>query len=1353
MQYTGDPSRQAEEAAKAAQKGADSIISLYDSMNDKKSFHNQHKFQTTNRKFSLKNAHTQQGADELGGYYVNKANVPLPEDFARQVTDSYVSPLNQTDAGEGYQTTMKWARPAGDMIKGFGSSWSAAGFGSSARQTFMNSIDDKLVEDHFMKFGGDKRKELIDAYHNASSMQEKQGIIDRFNEKHQSIIDSRLSGNKNLGITGYNQQYLEAGRFGRHKVARAQRKDKELKNAQDAIIHTRTDEIRTMHTYHTDYILDGESVHFHTSKTLDKAINQVVGYLNEDGVNVESMSMRQIDKALKTGMLNGVPLDPKKRAELTEYKLLKKKQGNLENAKHSVKQGVSVAPKMVVRETLGNTDAGKGYRIAHAAVKTGEIATSAALTGLDGVVTASAGIVRNGAKAYEFAYKKTMNGLIKNGDPGKSAKRRYRLDSHKDWTEKVKKFDKNFSAKKDALSKKRKDTTQFLNGSSSDKVKIIAKKTKKVTVKTAKGIDALSEKIFKKKLSDTKAISKMLNMRAAAIKRLGIMRQKMADSFMGKALKKIAEKIASMLNIFSMVKKVVIISFCAFILISASAFTVVASSVTISSMPGATAEDDEFLQSVVRDMQARQQQYENYILYGENTGGIDTSVVRCNAILVNGVERSDIDTSNGLAKAKIPVSFSADTTITETTTTYDYTYTDIYNDYDEIIPGTETVQKTHQHKEGEKNAVCEQAGADHSGCSVCKNYERTKATYDRLNKEQGTNKPYPKIKAHSCTYSTTEDSTTKIPHHDYVRTDKSYTSNTTTTTTTLTRTVHGYANSDGLNALGMRQSVPDGGTLSDAHVDDCETSVTYQYTDSNGQLQFVDEDGGVHVYSQADLYKAILSMATVALNNDCSNKEFYEQYCFKLLDSVYSAGYTVDYNVEENYETSEVQWIDDTPITEYESGQNDHGDTIWETRRTQENKDLSANSYRANVIVTIYLDSGLPDIVNKDTTDNAWMRLNGYRGDEYAPNIEDDESCYPTYSGLKVTGYTDASGNRIDLNDSTKFANFWEGWKNPDGSFNDNYDSALEWYLMDNEDWQDFNVILPGTYQYGTLMPTNATSKLEVAMYLRQCGFSNAGAAGIMGNLDTENGNWDPTENSGGSFGLAQWMGGRITNLFNYCSANGLDPYSVGGQIQFLVYEMQYECPAIIEYLKTTDDPEMAAQEFCVGFERCVGSTGHADKDAQYTGNIYPTRKGKIYQHLKLRMDNARNNYETIFSNIDFSGTGSEVVMYACQFLGHPYVWGGTDLINGTDCSGFVMRVYEYFGISLPRTSAEQRNVGIEVPSLAEARPGDIICYYGHVAIYMGNNQIVHASNPTDGIKISNRADYRQIASIRRVLN
>ena len=114
------------------------------------------------------------------------------------------------------------------------------------------------------------------------------------------------------------------------------------------------------------------------------------------------------------------------------------------------------------------------------------------------------------------------------------------------------------------------------------------------------------------------------------------------------------------------------------------------------------------------------------------------------------------------------------------------------------------------------------------------------------------------------------------------------------------------------------------------------------------------------------------------------------------------------------------------------------------------------------------------------------------------------------------------------------------------------------------------------------------------------------------------------------------------------------------------------------------------------------------------------------------------------------SSLGKSVAVYACKFIGNPYVYGGTSLTNGTDCSGFVYSVYKEFGYNVPRTSFDQRTAGKEV-SYSEAQPGDIICYAGHVAIYIGNGMIVHASTPSTGIKVSN-ALYRDYICIRRIV-
>lgn len=133
-----------------------------------------------------------------------------------------------------------------------------------------------------------------------------------------------------------------------------------------------------------------------------------------------------------------------------------------------------------------------------------------------------------------------------------------------------------------------------------------------------------------------------------------------------------------------------------------------------------------------------------------------------------------------------------------------------------------------------------------------------------------------------------------------------------------------------------------------------------------------------------------------------------------------------------------------------------------------------------------------------------------------------------------------------------------------------------------------------------------------------------------------------------------------------------------------------------------------------------------------------------------------KNNGSQTLGNAAGSSKRTQIVNYATQFLGNPYVWGGTSLTNGADCSGFTMSVMSHFGVSLPHHSGSQAQKGRSVSS-SEMRPGDLIFYtnsggtINHVALYIGNGQVVHASNKRDGIKISTW-NYRTPAKIVNVL-
>ncbi len=167
------------------------------------------------------------------------------------------------------------------------------------------------------------------------------------------------------------------------------------------------------------------------------------------------------------------------------------------------------------------------------------------------------------------------------------------------------------------------------------------------------------------------------------------------------------------------------------------------------------------------------------------------------------------------------------------------------------------------------------------------------------------------------------------------------------------------------------------------------------------------------------------------------------------------------------------------------------------------------------------------------------------------------------------------------------------------------------------------------------------------------------------------------------------------------------------------------------------------------------GKTGYVAEEFVEVEKVYQEAESKAEEEARLKAEAAKKASSSGSSSGSQSSSGSTsssgqaVANYALQFVGNPYVWGGSSLTNGADCSGFVMAVYRNFGVSLPHSSSALRSSGRGV-SYSEAQPGDIICYSGHVGIYIGNGQIVHASSAKTGIKVSN-ATYKNIVAVRRI--
>lgn len=198
----------------------------------------------------------------------------------------------------------------------------------------------------------------------------------------------------------------------------------------------------------------------------------------------------------------------------------------------------------------------------------------------------------------------------------------------------------------------------------------------------------------------------------------------------------------------------------------------------------------------------------------------------------------------------------------------------------------------------------------------------------------------------------------------------------------------------------------------------------------------------------------------------------------------------------------------------------------------------------------------------------------------------------------------------------------------------------------------------------------------------------------------------------------------------------------VAFQDELVVYEENDEWI----YVDTAEGKGYVSAEYVELFSEFVEAESKEEEAARLAKEREEREKARAAARAA-----AKKNAQTVIPEITGdSEMGKAVAEYAVQFVGNPYKWGGTSLTNGADCSGFVLSVYANFGVSLPHSSAADRKQGYAVASLDEAQPGDLICYSGHVALYIGDGQIVHASSAKTGIIIS-KANYKNILAIRRI--
>lgn len=214
------------------------------------------------------------------------------------------------------------------------------------------------------------------------------------------------------------------------------------------------------------------------------------------------------------------------------------------------------------------------------------------------------------------------------------------------------------------------------------------------------------------------------------------------------------------------------------------------------------------------------------------------------------------------------------------------------------------------------------------------------------------------------------------------------------------------------------------------------------------------------------------------------------------------------------------------------------------------------------------------------------------------------------------------------------------------------------------------------------------------------------------------------------------WVKVKLDKYTGYVSKDYVEVYTVNQHAESIEEER-----IRLEQEEARRRQELAQQQ------AANNNATHTSNGGNSTSNS-SANKGSSTSNSSSNSSSGSNSSTTSPGN---KSLGQQIANYALQFKGNPYVYGGTSLTNGADCSGFVMSVYRKFGISLPRTSGAQASSGRRVSSIANAQPGDLIAYSGHIGIYIGNGRLVHASSPRTGIIVSN-VNYRPIKSIRRIV-